>query len=163
MALRGDLGKILFSIRAVSRPNLRRGGGPAVLGIPEDVFAEPASVEKISVERTAASPRTGGDLKRLHAFLAHAKRPLVIVASPRWSGAAADALTRFAELYDLPVATAFRRQDRFDNRKRSYVGHLGLATDAQLQAGVRAAFLDAVVAAIQRPGSNPSAKRGVIR
>ena len=41
------------------------GGGPAVLGIPEDVFAETASVEKIAVERTAASSRTGGDLKRL--------------------------------------------------------------------------------------------------
>ena len=50
-------------------------------------------------------------------------------------------MTRFAELYDLPVATAFRRQDRFDNRHRSYAGHLGLAADAHLQAGVRAADL----------------------
>lgn len=117
------------------------GGGPAVLGIPEDVFAEAASVAKSAVERPISAAPAEGDVKRLRTFLAHAKRPLVIAGSARWSVAASQALARFAEQYDLPVVTAFRRQDRFDNRHRCYAGHLGFGADAKLQAGICSADL----------------------
>ncbi|XYI38303.1 hypothetical protein DAMDJJ_09115 [Cupriavidus necator] len=35
-------------------------------------------------------------------------------------------IQRFAEAAGLPVATAFRRQDLFDNRHPNYAGNIGL-------------------------------------
>lgn len=118
---------------------LRGRPGPVVVGVPEDVFLEQTAARPVTASlrhRTAPHP---DDLKRLNLLLAHAERPLVIAGAPLWSAEAAAALARFAERYDVPVASAFRRQDRIDNTHRSYVGHLGLARDAQLAAGVRAA------------------------
>lgn len=118
---------------------MRGRPGPTIVGVPEDVFAEEAGAAAITAaprHQTAPSPN---DLKRLNQLLAHAERPFVIAGPSLWSEDAARALAKFADRYDLPVASAFRRQDRIDNRHRCYVGHLGLSRDTQLEAGVRAA------------------------
>ena len=49
-----------------------------------------------------------GQMAQLQKMLWAAKRPLGVIAGPRWSEAAVAAFRRFAERFDLPVACSFR-------------------------------------------------------
>ncbi len=115
--------------------------GPVVLGLPEDVLCQ--AVEAVPAPKPEAAPLHSlpEHLEQLKTYLAYAERPFVIAGSAAWSDSASAALTRFAERFDLPVATAFRRQDAIDNRHRCYVGHLGLSINSQLATGIRASDL----------------------
>jgi acetolactate synthase-1/2/3 large subunit len=66
---------------------------------------------------------------------------MVLVGGPGWSAAAAGHLAAFAGKFDLPVATAFRRQDHFDNRHKCYVGHAGIDIEPKLAQALRGADL----------------------
>jgi acetolactate synthase-1/2/3 large subunit len=79
--------------------------------------------------------------------LAAAKRPLMILGGPGWSGAIQKSVEAFADRFDLPVAPAFRYQDYFDNRHRCYVGCVGIGIDAKLAAAVKDADLLIVIGA----------------
>jgi acetolactate synthase-1/2/3 large subunit len=74
-------------------------------------------------------------------LLAAAERPIVIAGGSRWSEAASAALMRFAERFDIPVATSFRRTDVFDALHPSYAGELGSGPNPKLLARVKAADL----------------------
>lgn len=116
--------------------------GPVVIGIPEDVFAEETAIAAtLSVKRRERVSLHNRDLKRIAAELAIADRPIVVAGGSDWSEEAAQDLAIFAERFNLPVVTSFRRQDHFDNRHRCFVGHAGFAVDAQLAAGLKAADL----------------------
>jgi acetolactate synthase-1/2/3 large subunit len=69
-------------------------------------------------------------MRALGDLLAAAERPLVIVGGSNWDAAACACLQAFAEANDLPVAASFRRQDRFDNAHRCYVGDVGVGINA---------------------------------
>jgi acetolactate synthase-1/2/3 large subunit len=56
-----------------------------------------------------------------------------------WSVSAAHHIAKFAAAFDLPVATAFRRQDYIDNRHTCFVGHAGFDMDPKLASAIRAA------------------------
>jgi acetolactate synthase-1/2/3 large subunit len=66
---------------------------------------------------------------------------MVIVGGSRWSEAASAALMRFAERFDLPVATSFRRTHIMDCLHPSYCGELGSGPNPKLLARVKAADL----------------------
>lgn len=120
--------------------------GPVVLGLPEDVLAavsEAAIMPRPDIARPVPDAASMAQVSRL---IARAERPMVIAGGPGWSAAAARDLAQFAARFDMPVAAAFRRQDAIDNRHACYVGHLGLATDAPLAAGVRGADLVIAIA-----------------
>lgn len=122
--------------------------GPVVLGLPEDVLAAASDVALLprpDIARPAPDAATMAQVARL---IAGAERPMVIAGGPGWSAAAARDLAAFAARFDMPVAAAFRRQDAIDNRHACYVGHLGLAIDPTLAAGVRNA--DVVIAIATR-------------
>ena len=53
-----------------------------------------------------------------------------------WSAQAATDLAGFASRFDLPVCTAFRRQDYFDNRHPNYAGDVGIGINPALAAKV---------------------------
>ena len=72
-------------------------------------------------------------------LLAGAKRPLVIAGGGGWSAAACADLRRFVEANALPVASAFRNQDVFDNTHPNYAGEVGIAMNPKLAARVREA------------------------
>lgn len=111
--------------------------GPVVLGLPEDVMYETARTPA-AAPRALEQPRPSAkQLADLNMLLAHADRPLVIAGAPLWSRKSARDLETFAERYGLPVAAAFRRQDRLDNTHPFYVGHLGFTPQARLAAAVR--------------------------
>lgn len=120
--------------------------GPVVLGLPEDVLSGTAVIADAMAPTPVAVPPSPDALAAIGQMLDRAERPLVIAGGPGWSEAAAQDLSRFATAFQLPVATAFRRQDAIDNRHPCYVGHLGLAVEAKLAAAVRGADLVIAIA-----------------
>ena len=115
--------------------------GPVVLALPEDVLAESCTVrdtEPYGSIHTGARP---GDVHQVGAELARSQRPLMIVGGSGWNDHACADLLNFAEANYIPVASSFRRQDLFDNRHRSYIGHLSLGMPKYLADHVRSSDL----------------------
>ena len=79
--------------------------------------------------------------RRLEALLAAAASPFVVLGGSGWDAAARAAVTRFAERFELPVATGFRRLPLFDPLHPNYAGDLGLGPNPTLLARVKAADL----------------------
>ena len=113
--------------------------GPVVLALPEDVLSARADVADVPRVEAVEAAASHDDVRRAHALLRDAKRPLVIVGGSRWDANACSALQRFAEASGLPVACAFRRQDLFDNRHRHYAGDVGIGIRPGLAKQVREA------------------------
>ena len=67
--------------------------------------------------------------------------PVVLVGGSRWSEAACAALARFAERFQLPVATTFRRGHLFDALHPCYAGDFGIGPNPKLLARVKGADL----------------------
>jgi acetolactate synthase-1/2/3 large subunit len=121
--------------------------GPVVIGLPEDVLEEAVpSAQHAPLEITPVSIDVSALDKIRHA-LAYAERPIVIAGGSEWSSDATRALEVFADRFDLPVVTSFRRQDHIDNRHRCYVGHAGFAMDPSLAAGLKASDVVIVLGA----------------
>ncbi|MGJ7546037.1 thiamine pyrophosphate-binding protein [Variovorax sp. LT1R16] len=124
-----------YSVAMSGRP------GPVVLALPEDMLtdsASPTMVPRVEVPQSHPAPEA---MQRLRAELAGARRPLLLLGGPGWSGAGRSAIERFAETNGLPVACAFRRQDLFDNRHPHYVGEVGIGLNPELAKAVREADL----------------------
>lgn len=106
--------------------------GPVVLGLPEDVLFErtvPIEVGPAPISQGYPAPQA---MARLRTLLAEARRPLAIFGGSGWSAETRQQLQTFAEAQGLPVATAFRRQDRFDNGHSNYAGDAGLGMNPGL-------------------------------
>ena len=69
----------------------------------------------------------------------------MIVGGGKWSAQAAEDIAAFCEANELPVTTAFRRQDYVDNRSRVFAGHVGVGIDPALATRVTEADLLLVV------------------
>lgn len=128
-----------FRVAQTGRP------GPVVLALPEDMLSARTEVRDrpAPVLPVQAMP----DLAPLLDRLAQAKRPLAILGGPFWSPDAADAIRRFAQRQNLPVATSFRRQDYIDNRAPCYVGDLGVGANPKLASRMAEADLLLVLGA----------------
>ena len=111
--------------------------GPVVLALPEDMLTTQADcADPPRVDAVSASPDTA-QIAAVHAALANARTPLVIVGGSRWDAPACARLRQFAERWRLPVGCAFRHQDLFDNRHPNYAGDIGIAINPRLAARVR--------------------------
>lgn len=100
--------------------------GPVVLGLPEDLLyerIEPIEIGPAPISQGYPAPQA---MARLRELLAQARRPLAIFGGSGWSAKSRVQLQAFAMAQGLPVATAFRRQDRFDNSHPNYAGDAGL-------------------------------------
>jgi acetolactate synthase-1/2/3 large subunit len=113
--------------------------GPVVLAFPEDVLS--SSATGAAVERTAlgATLIDAGELHAVAARLAAAARPMILVGGGSWSDAAIGCVEAFAGKYGIPVFSAFRRADCFDNHHASYAGFLGYGTAPSVWQRVREA------------------------
>jgi acetolactate synthase-1/2/3 large subunit len=101
------------SWRAPSGLPCRGRPGPVVIALPEDMLVDTAIVEdapRVEPVEPWPAPQAVDELGRL---LAGARKPLVILGGARWNAAARDGMVRFAERFDLPVATSFRRRSSF--------------------------------------------------
>ncbi|WP_299907016.1 thiamine pyrophosphate-binding protein [uncultured Paracoccus sp.] len=101
--------------------------GPVVLALPEDMLTETVTVADAEPYQPTRAEVNAGDIDRICALLATAKRPLVMLGGSGWTEQAALDIQTFAEANALPVCTSFRRQDAIDNRSPAYVGEFGTA------------------------------------
>ncbi len=142
-----------FHIAQSGRP------GPVVLALPEDMlsaFSEGGDAPKAHGVALAAS---GAEAIKIAARLQAAERPLVIVGGGVWSAKAAADMARFATRFELPVGTAFRRQDYFDNRHPHYAGDVGIGINPALADKVKQA--DVILALGTRLGEITSGGYGL--
>jgi acetolactate synthase-1/2/3 large subunit len=80
-------------------------------------------------------------MSRLQKLLWAAEKPVAVIGGSRWSETACAALMRFAERFDLPVCTTFRRAHLFDALHPCYAGDLGIGPNPKLLARVKEADL----------------------
>ncbi|MEH2482429.1 acetolactate synthase-1/2/3 large subunit [Nitrobacteraceae bacterium AZCC 2146] len=124
-----------FRIAMQGRP------GPVVISLPENMLTEQAAaVDAPRVEPAKAWPAPA-DIATLGDMLAAAKRPIVILGGSGWNADGCAAIARFAERFDLPVATSFRRASLFPAEHPNYAGDLGIGPDARLKTRVANADL----------------------
>ncbi|WP_181703624.1 thiamine pyrophosphate-dependent enzyme [Chthonobacter albigriseus] len=120
-----------FRVACQGRP------GPVVIALPEDVLTETVAVaDAPKVEPVETWPGLT-DMMRLQKMLWSAKRPLVILGGSRWSERACREVIRFAERFDLPVATSFRRSHLFPAKHPNYVGDVGIGPNPKLAERVK--------------------------
>ena len=107
--------------------------GPVVLVLPEDMLTQPIrhaqALPRVEPVQAWSDP---GALRQLREMLLAARKPLVICGGGGWTVQSAQALQRFAENWQLPVANAFRFQDTFDNHHPQYAGDVGIGISPAL-------------------------------
>jgi len=129
--------------------------GPVVIGLPEDVL-----YQKLEVEDTRpflpVQPQPGpADMQRLREMLGEARKPFLILGGGGWNARACSDIQAFSERFHLPVGTAFRRQDLFDNTHPNYAGDIGVGISERLAARIREA--DLIIAVGARLGETTTA------
>jgi acetolactate synthase-1/2/3 large subunit len=128
--------------------------GPVVVALPRDMLAEPVWAADATPFQAVETSPAADDMDRLSALISEAKRPILVLGGPRWDEAAREAVRAFAERFELPVMTSYRRMTLFDPLHPSYAGDLGLGANPRLIARVKAA--DLIVCVGGRLGEVPT-------
>ncbi len=115
--------------------------GPVVLALPEDLLSASAAVADARPYHASDAAPGADQLSALHARLARAQRPLVLLGGSGWTSKACQDIQAFAQANHLPVTCSFRRQDLFDNHLPNYVGDVGIGINPKLFARIRSADL----------------------
>ena len=115
--------------------------GPVVIALPEDMLLDEVSVEDTPPYVVTQAYPSPNQLNQFETLLSQAQRPLVIAGGSTWTFEATQLLQQFAMCHHLPVCSAFRSQDYFDNNHPLYAGHVGLAINPKLAERVREADL----------------------
>jgi acetolactate synthase-1/2/3 large subunit len=136
-----DAARIPEIVARAFRVAMQGRPGPVVVALPEDVLTDMATVaDAPRVEPAQAFPGEA-EMQKLKALIASAERPLVILGGSGWSQEAHDAMVRFAERFDLPVTTSFRRSSLFPADHANYAGDLGVGPSPKLVQRVKEADL----------------------
>ena len=128
--------------------------GPVVIAIPEDMQREMIAIDDAPPCEPVEIWPGLTDMVKLQKMLWAAERPMVLLGGSRWSEAACASVMRFAERFEIPVATSFRRFHLFDALHESYAGDLGIGVNPKLLARIKAA--DVIVNIGGRLGEVPS-------
>lgn len=124
-----------FSVATSGRP------GPVVLALPEDTLWGIAEVADLPrYQRTRIHPGKA-DMERMAALLEEAQQPLMIIGGTGWTREAMKQVENFAVRFQVPVGTAWRRLECFDQRSPNAAGHVGWAMTPELRRRVRDADL----------------------
>jgi acetolactate synthase-1/2/3 large subunit len=137
----GEIVDRAFQLATTGRP------GPVVIGLPEDVLGEPYESVSVPVGGTPAQGVSSEAIAAIVTRLRGAVRPLVWLGGSGWSVDDVAVMQRFAEAWQLPVVTGFRRKDLFANGHACYAGELGFGTFPALQQRLRDADLLLVLGA----------------
>ena len=133
--------------------------GPVVLVLPEDILeaevAEAAADAPLvdvaaPVFHFAAPAMDGATRQVIASALAQAHKPLLWLGGGDWDAESCARIRQFAEHWSLPVVTAWRRKDIFDNLHPLYAGDMGLGLNPALRQ--RAADADLIMAIGTRLG-----------
>lgn len=114
--------------------------GPVVIALPEDMLTSLTDAAPLTGPARIAEPApNAATTAEVHALLAAAHRPLILLGGCNWTESGRTALQRFAEASDIPVVAAFRYQDMFDNFSPCYAGEAGVGMPAHVRALIREA------------------------
>lgn len=122
-----------FSVATQGRP------GPVVLALPEHVLWGEAQVSDLFPAPVPHTSPSAHDIDVLVSLLEDAQRPFVIVGGNGWTEEARLQVQAFCERFDLPVGSAWRRLECFDNRHPNFAGHVGYGMTGQLQRHIKEA------------------------
>lgn len=115
--------------------------GPVVVSLPEDILTERVEVaDAMPVDAVEASP-TRVDMAAFAQAVGAAERPMMVLGGSRWTAEGSAAVADFAERYDIPVATEFRRTSLFPAHHPCYAGDLGFGQNPALSQRVKDADL----------------------
>ena len=115
--------------------------GPVVISLPEDMLVELADVDDAPrVEPVQAWPGLT-QMAELQKMLWVAERPMLVLGGSGWNARAVASMARFAERFEMPVATSFRRAGLFDAAHPNYAGEIGIGPSPKLKARLEAADL----------------------
>jgi len=107
-----------FHIARTGRP------GPVVVALPRDVIEENADItmmDPIPAIQPHADPKAVASLvERINA----ARKPVLLAGSGTQYSRAWQELIDFAEKFQLPVLTSYKRQDAFPNNHPNYAGNM---------------------------------------
>lgn len=113
--------------------------GPVVIALPEDMLVEHADVaDALRVEPVPTWPGQT-QMAELQKLLWGAQRPIAILGGSGWDERACRCVQRFAERFDLPVATSFRRAMLFDGDHPNYAGEIAIGPNPDLRARIEQA------------------------
>src|SRR5699024_763250 len=113
--------------------------GPVVVSLPEDVLPMETEVN-VGLPFKKPTPRPSEkELEEVEKVLMQSKRPVLVAGVGVKSSQAEEALALFAEKYNIPVISAFRRHDAFPNHHKLYCGHLGLGMNPDVLKTVKEA------------------------
>ena len=121
--------------------------GPVVIALPEDMLCDMVeAVDRPDPVGWAQAPTTTAISDTL-AAIAVAKAPIAIVGGAGWGSFAGHQFAIFAKRCNLPVATAFRRQDALPLGCPVYAGNLGYGPNPKLVERIKSADLILAVGA----------------
>ncbi len=106
--------------------------GPVALALPEDMLADPVTCEPLRAARPAPIRPSVDEIQAVRDLFAKASRPMIVVGGIGWDQAASEALGRFAEGVQAPVAFSFRAQDILDNNHPCAIGPIGIGGNREL-------------------------------
>jgi acetolactate synthase-1/2/3 large subunit len=124
-----------FHVATSGRP------GPVVIALPEDMLVQTTDAADAPPFQPVETHPGLTLMAELQKRLWAASRPAVIVGGSRWSEASVRKLIRFAERFDLPVSTTFRRQHLFPATHPNFAGDGGLGMSAALEKTLKDADL----------------------
>jgi acetolactate synthase-1/2/3 large subunit len=115
--------------------------GPTLMAIPEDLLYAQEHVADLGPYQKVNIHPARSDIIQLALMLGQAQRPMVILGGSGWTPQACKEFQKFAEQFNLPVCTGFRRQDLFDNTHALYCGPLGPGINPRLAQRIQDADL----------------------
>ena len=136
-----DVRRIPELVARAFRVAMQGRPGPVVVALPEDVLTEEAELtDAPSVTPVEIWPGPS-QIDQLHALLEKSERPFVLLGGSRWTEAARQNLVNWAERFNLPVATSFRRAHLFPADHPNFAGDLGIGPNPKLAARFKDADL----------------------
>lgn len=119
------VGKAFFVARS-GRP------GPVAISLPEDILDQKSDVEPQRPIALHPSLPTKTQLEKLVSCIETTTQPLIVAGGSLWSQKCNQMLEELSHKTGIPVATAFRRQDRFNNQHPNYAGDLTVGMNLKL-------------------------------
>ncbi|MBM4299703.1 MAG: thiamine pyrophosphate-binding protein, partial [Deltaproteobacteria bacterium] len=107
-----------FHLARTGRP------GPVIVSLPRDVIEESADIQMIEPYQLARPSPDAATIETLIGRINSARKPVLLVGSGTQYAGAWQEVIDFAEKFQLPVLTSYKRQDAFPNNHPNYAGNL---------------------------------------
>ena len=132
--------EVATAVAEATRQALGGRPGPAYLSLPEDLLDEPMPDDvKADTARPSQSRATDDEIRAVIELLASARRPVILAGAGVLRARTSTELTRFAELLQVPVISAWRRADVISNDHPLYLGMSGFGAASSVKERLDAA------------------------